>query len=188
MEKIMDNQTIPPVYFAAKEPEQVAGILLGKSDSFFNLLRANAYLDKIANMWSAYHGDFGGNARGNHQVGFTGEQGELVSLPVNHFRNIAQHIYVMITANRPIMEARAVNTDYKSLSQAYLANGILDYYMREKGLEDCLKTAAEMAVVLGSGFIKMEWDATAGEAFDHDEETGETVNEGEIKFTNLSRT
>lgn len=181
-----DNRTTLPTYFAAKKPEEVASVALGKADSFFNLLRANAYLEKVANMWRAYYGAYNSDIGFGHQVSFTGEQGELVSLPVNHFRNIARHMHTMITANRPIMEARAINTDYKSLSQAYLANGILDYYMREKGLEDCLKAAAEMAIVLGSGYIKMEWDATAGEPFDHDEETNITIKEGEIKFSNLS--
>ena len=61
----------------------------------------------------------------------------------------------MITANRPSMDARAINTDAKSLSQTYLANGILDYYMREKHLEDALKKAVEMAVVMGSGYVKL---------------------------------
>lgn len=35
------------VYFAAKEPEKVASNLLEKASSFFNLLRANAYLEKL---------------------------------------------------------------------------------------------------------------------------------------------
>ena len=104
---------------------------------------------------------------------------------VNHFRNLAQHIYVMITSNRPVMEARAINTDYKSIAQTYLANGILDYYMREKHLEDALKTAVEMAIVLGAGFIKMEWNATSGDVYDVDE-NGIEIKEGEIEFTNLS--
>ena len=59
----------------------------------------------------------------------------------------------MITSSRPTMDARAINTDYKSYAQTYLANGILDYYMREKKLEDALKKATELAVVLGAGFI-----------------------------------
>ena len=84
------------------------------------------------------------------------------------------------------MEARAVNTDYKSLAQTYIANGVLDYYMREKHLESCLKKAAEMAIVLGAGFVKLDWNATAGEAYDADPETGEMVYEGELEFTNLS--
>lgn len=181
-----ESQRPQDQYFATKKPEEVAGSLMDKAASFFNVLRTNAYLSKLANMWRAYYGAYNLDVGMGHQVNFTGEQGELVVLPVNHFRNIAQHIYVMITANRPIMEARALNTDYKSLSQAYLANGILDYYMRERGLEDCLKAAAEMAIVLGSGFVKLEWDATAGNAFDYDEETGTTVYEGDVKFANLS--
>jgi len=174
------------VYFAQKKAEDCAGILLAKGDSFFNILRANAYLEKMSRMWRAYHGAYSNDLGYGHRVEFSGEQGELVMLPVNHFANIAQHIYTMITANRPTMEARAVNTDYKSLAQTYVANGVLDYYMREKHLEDCLKKATEMAIVLGTGFIKLDWNATAGEAYDADPETGEMVYEGELEFTNLS--
>lgn len=181
-----DKKQQDDVYFAQKKAEDCAGILLAKGDSFFNILRANAYLEKMSRMWRAYHGAYSNDLGYGHRVEFSGEQGELVMLPVNHFANIAQHIYTMITANRPTMEARAVNTDYKSLAQTYVANGVLDYYMREKHLEDCLKKATEMAIVLGTGFIKLDWNATAGEAYDADPETGEMVYEGELEFTNLS--
>jgi len=173
-------------YFASKKAEDCARTLLAKGESFFSALRANAYLDKMMRMWRAYHGAWSTDVGYGHAVQFTGEQGELVQLNVNHFRNIAQHMHTMITANRPIMEARAINTDYKSLAQTYVANGILDYYMREKHLETAFKRAAEMAIVLGAGFVKLEWNATAGEAYDVDPETGEFAYEGELEFTNLS--
>lgn len=174
-------------YFAAKDADKLASILLNKGRSFFNLLESNAYLEKLNNMWRAYHGDYGNDLDYGHRINFTGEQGEYVNLIVNHFRNIAEHVLNMVTSNRPIMEARAVNTDYKSMAQTYLANGILEYYMREKGLEQALKKACEMAIVLGSGFIKLNWNATAGETFDADPETGEMAYEGELEFTNLSQ-
>lgn len=174
------------VYFANKENPELARDLLRRSRSFYDYLFKNDYLLKIADNWRFYYGFFQNSIDLGHKISYTGEQGELVSLPVNEFGNIAQHIYTMITANRPVMEARAINTDAKSLSQAYLANGVLDYYMRERGLEDALKTATEMAVVLGSGFIKMEWNAMAGEAYDFDPETGEYNYQGDIEFTNLS--
>lgn len=173
------------VYFAAKPANETASILLSKSKSFYNVLEANTYLEKLSRMWRAYHGAYDSSVGGGHQIRFTGEQDELVKLHVNHFRNLAQHIYVMITANRPVMEARAINSDYKSIAQTYLANGILEYYMREKHLEDALKLAVEMAVVLGAGFIKMEWNATAGDVYDIDE-NGLEIKEGEIEFSNLS--
>lgn len=175
-------------YFAAKDAADTAAVLLGRAETFFDALQANSYLDTIKAMHAAYHGQYttGADGMGSHRVEFTGEQGELVRSPVNHFRNLAQHIFVMITANRPIMEARAVNTDYKSMAQTVLANGILDYYMREKRLEECLKRACEMAIVLGAGYIKLEWNATAGETYDADPETGEIDYEGELEFSNLT--
>lgn len=175
------------IYFANDTSTNCASNLVAKGRSFYNLMEANYYIEKIHRMWQAYHGVYGDNYVGSsHRVEFTGEQGELVQLPVNHFRNIAQHILILVTSNRPTMEARAVNTDYKSLAQTYLANGILEYYMREKHLEDAIQKACELAIVLGSGFIKLEWNATAGDAYDIDPETGEFNYEGEIEFTTLS--
>lgn len=172
-------------YFAAKDASDTASVLMAKSKSFYNVLEANTYLDKLTNMWRMYHGAFDSSVGSGHQISFTGEQEELVALHVNHFRNLAQHMYNMITSTRPTMEARAINSDYKSIAQTYLANGILEYYMREKHLEDALKTAVEMAIVMGAGFIKMEWNATSGDVYDIDE-NGIEIKEGELEFTNLS--
>lgn len=178
------QEIIKQGYFAAKPATEAASDILDKCKSFYNLMESNQYLDKLNKMWRAYYGTYGGDD--GHEVSFTGEQGELVQLPVNHFRNIAQNMHIMITGNRPIMEARALNTDYKSLSQTYLAQGILEYYMRERHLEDALKKAAELAVVMGAGYIKLEWNATAGEAYDYDEETKQFNYEGDLDYTVLS--
>lgn len=169
-------------YFAAKPANEAAGILLEKSTTFYKRLNSNSFVEKIQKMWRFYYGMFS-DVNVGHEVGFTGEQGELVTLPVNHFRNLASHILSMITANRPVMEARAINTDYKSLAQTYLANGILEYYMREKHLEKAIRDAVEMSIITGAGFIKLEWNATAGEAYDGDEEEGTIDYEGELEFS-----
>ncbi len=173
------------MYFAARSPEKTASDLMGKSNTYFNNLETNHYLDKIRDMFNYYYGNFNDDANA-HEISFTGEQGELVNLNINVFRNLARHIHSMITANRPILEAQSINGDYKSLSQTYLANGILEYYMRQKGLEEVVVDAAEMAVVLGSSFVKMEWNAMAGEIHDADPETGEADYEGELEFSVLS--
>lgn len=175
-----------PVYFAANTPEKAASVVLDKANSWFQTLYSNGYLDKIREMWMAYHGAYYGSASSGHKILFGGEQGELTQMAVNHLRNIASHMLVMITANRPAMQARATNTDYKSLVQTRLANDLLDYYMREKRLEKYLKTAAEYSIVMASGYIKMDWNSTSGEVFDVNEETGAPIYEGDVEFTNLS--
>lgn len=184
-------------YFANREPEDTADILLGKAYKWFNNLDSHGYLDKLRELWAAYHGAYYSDIDNGHRITFGGEQGELANIGVNHLRNITTHMLVMITATRPALEARAVNTDYKSLVQTKLANQLLDYYLREKRLEKYLKTAVEYALVMGSGFIEMEWNATSGEIYDridaeYDEETGETIEEGypvyegDVEFNNLS--
>jgi hypothetical protein len=173
-------------YFAKQDAKGTVVHLLSKADKWVSDMESNGLRDKFRSMWQAYHGNYYAGFSGSHQVGFSGEQGELVQLPVNHLRNLGQHILIMTTSSRPSMDARAINTDYKSLVQAKLANGILDYYMREKRLEKYLKTAVEYAIVMGSGFIKMEWNSTAGEIYDVIEETNTPVYEGDIEFSNLS--
>lgn len=154
-------------YFAAKEGTETASIVLQKANKWFHTLDVNGYLDKLKEAWAAYHGAYYTDIGSGHRLTFSGEQGELVNLPVNHYRNICRHTLNMVTANRPAMQARATNTDYKSLVQTKLANGLLDYYMREKRLEDYLIKAIEFAIVFGTGYVKMEWNSTTGEIHDY---------------------
>ena len=173
-------------YFAALPAEEAVPVMRRRADDWFETLTNNNYLDKIKRCWLAYHGAYFDDIGGGHSITFGGEQGELAHLPINHFRNIAQHILVMVTANRPSFQARSTNTDHKSIVQTNLANSLLDYYMREKRLEKHLRLAVEYAIVMGSGYIKMEWNATTGEIYDFNEETQTPVYEGDVVFTNLS--
>lgn len=196
-------------YFATDEPTKCVDYLMKKSSYWFNLLNANRYIDKLRRSWESYHGSYYSSYHtDSHSVNFSGESGELANLAVNHYRNIARHIHTMITSNRPAFQARSINTDYKSQVQTTLANGLLEYYLREKKLETYLKNAAEYAIVMGTGYIKMEWNATSGKIYDYiqpsdDEqfefnEDGEAIDEdgeklepapvyeGDVEFTNLS--
>ena len=173
-------------YFAAKDAEDTARIVTQKAFKWFHNLDVNGYLDKLKEAHSAYHGAYYSDVGSGHRITFSGEQGEITNLPVNHYRNICRHILTMVTANRPAMEARATNTDYKSLVQTKLANGLLDYYMREKRLEDFLYRAIEYSIVFGSGYVKMDWNSTSGEMYDYNEETNTAVYEGDVRFSNLS--
>lgn len=193
------------VYFAADKADRAVSHIARKGKDWFDSVIFHRQLDKIKRSWDAYYGFYYDSG---HEVTFGGEQGELVNLPVNHYRNIAKNILNMVTANRPAFQARATNTDYRSQEQTILANGLLDYYMREKRLERYLRKAVELAIVTSAGFIKMEWDATRGEIYDYVEPekvinpiTGELevgldaegnplkpipVHEGDVVFKNLS--
>lgn len=173
-------------YFAAKEPNERASILLSRSNNWFNQLYTNGYLDKLKMTWAAYHGNYYADFNDSHAISFGGEQGELVNLAVNHVRNLAQWMKNIITAARPTMMARSINTDSRSIIQTKLANGLLEYYMREKNLEESFVSAAEYAIVMGSGYIKLEWNPLLGEVYDIDEQTGTEIREGDLEYYVLS--
>lgn len=173
------------IYFAAKPSSDAAQVLMGKTKDWFSSLESNGYLNKLRTIWAAYHGAYYDSASESHSISFGGEQGELAQMGVNHLRNLAQHMLNMITSTRPTMQARSINTDYKSLTQTKLANGLLDYYMRDHRLETYLKTAAEYAIVFGTGYVKLEWNAVVGEVYDILDD-GTEMREGDIQFSNLS--
>lgn len=183
---MIDNES---KYFAAQSPDKLAANLLDRAQEMNNLMKANGLRLKLQDMWKAYHGAYYEALGSGHKISFSGEQGELTNLAVNHFRNIAQHMIVMTTSTRPALTTRAINTDYKSVTQTSLANSILDYYLREKRLENYFKRAVEYAVVMGAGYLKMEWDSTLGETYDvieNEDGTKTELKDGDVIFTNLS--
>jgi hypothetical protein len=184
----MDNSTRPESkYFAAtRDPKKLGSNLVNKVKGFQQMSKQMGITNKLKNSWASYHGMFWNTFGGSHQVTFTGEQGELSQLPVNHLRNIVTHMKTMTLASRPALDARAANTDPKSLVQAQLATGLLDYYLREMRLEKHIAMAVETALVLGSGYIQVEWDTSKGQIVEQDEETGFPVREGDLAFCNLS--
>jgi hypothetical protein len=169
-------------YFAAKESKETASILLGRAETWFKHLYSNGYYNKIRASWMAYHGAYYNEG---HDITFGGEQGEFAQMAVNHYRNIADLMCTMITNVRISYRARASNSDSKSIIQTDLANGLLDYYVRQKRVEKYVHDAVKQAVVLSTGYIKMEWNATSGEMYDNHPETGAPIYEGDIEFTNL---
>lgn len=147
------------VYFAADTAKNCIAYLNDKSESWYKTMYQNRYLDKVLTSWAYYYGNF---YTENHQITFGGESGELVNLPVNHYRNIAQHILNMITGTRPTFQCQSVNNDRKSMIQAELGNNIVAYYLKDKRLEKKYRKAAEFAIVMGTGYVLQEWNSTKG--------------------------
>jgi hypothetical protein len=106
-------------YFASDTSEKAVSHIQQKADSWYKNFKNDNYLDLIRRSWYSYHGKY---YEIDHSISFGGESGELVNLPVNHYRNIAQHMLTMTTATRPSFQPRAINTDYQSQVQTTLAH------------------------------------------------------------------
>ena len=172
-------------YFANKPTNERAAVILEKAAGWGEALETSGYMEKLRLMWKSYYGIYFSDSNDSHSINFSGEQGEITQIAINHMHNISKIMLNMITAVRPTMIAKSVNSDYKSLVQTKLANGLLDYYMRDHRVENYLKRAVESAIVLGAGYVKLEWNATKGEVYEVDEELGIEIKEGDLEFSNL---
>lgn len=176
-------------YFAALPSEELALELTSRVETFSNEIESTLIKAKWQKSYRHYHNMplFGQRVPGaNSDIRAGGSQGELSEISINDYRNLLQHLLVLTTSNRPAFDVRATNSDSKSLSQARLGNKILDYYLREKRLEQLLFTAVEQALVFGRGFVKVEWDVTSGKEYGVNQETQQVKMDGDLKFSNPS--
>lgn len=179
-------------YFATRSAKEVAENLEGKLSEWNNFVTSNGIVDKMLKSYRTYYGrHFATNPNfTDSEIVRTGEEGELAAFSVNHYRNLIKHILNLTTSQKPAFDARAINSDTRSLVQARLANNVLDYYLREKRLNRYLRTAAEQSLVLAKGFLKVTWEPSLGEPMrveNYTDENGQIKErmkfEGDIKVT-----
>jgi len=168
-------------YFASLPSDRIGDEIIKRIEDYRQYLMVSGQLSLWKRSFDAYYKP----AIQGSKLRKSGEQSEYTNIAVNHYRNLLGHLKTMTTQNRPAFEPRATNTDHKSQAQCILANGLLDYYLREKKLERHIKTAVEHALVFGEGFVRTEWDATSGEVYAVDPDTEIAQREGDIKYQNF---
>ncbi len=176
-------------YFASLPPQELAGEVQKRREAFSQETVTNGLRKRWRKSWRYYYNKYFNDSMSTFSISgddikALGDEGELSAMSVNNYRNLITHLLVMTTSNRPAMEVRAANSDAKSMTQARLGNALLDYYLREKRLEGNLYMAVEQALVLGSGFVRVDWDVSSGREYGVD--NGQMKNEGDLKFSNPS--
>ena len=184
----MDN-----TYFATKPAKELVSYLEQKLTSWSEHSRSVGLIDKQQMSYNYYYGNHFKNASsGGTAIKSGGKKGELKLVAANHYRNLLRHILVMTTSQKPAFDARAKNTDLKSLQQARLGNNILDGYIRDKRLGRYLKRAGETGLVLGKGFVECVWEPSLGQPYskmmipnEYGEPVEKIVYEGDVDLTSL---
>lgn len=163
-------------YFASLETEKVGPEIFARIENFYEYLRTSGRLNLYKRSYDYYFQAVKTGGR----VYQTGDEGEFTNVDLADYRNILQHLKVMTTSTRPTFEPKATNSDHKSMSQTILANGLLEYYLREKKLERFGDLATEYALRYGDGYVELDWNATAGAAYVLDE-NGNEIKEGDLE-------
>lgn len=169
------------IYWANAEVTDIADRALDKVHNYYEYISQTGRLDLYRRSWVSYY------VSRLNQGGLnpSGQQGELTTITVNHYRNLLTHLETMTLQQRVNFEPRATNSDYKTQAQVVLASGLLDYYMRIMKLERFIKQAVKDSLMYGEGFLRTEWNATGGETYGKTP-TGAQAYKGDVKYTNYT--
>jgi hypothetical protein len=167
-------------YFAALPLAEIGDALVKKIDDYYEQLAGSGHKSKIEMSYRMYYGlgEYSG-----HQIHQRGDEGEFLQIRLNHYRSVLNHVLVLTTQQRPALQCSAINTDYESMISARLGSSLLDYYMKQDGVEELIKTAAELALVTSKGYLVLKWDVNKGKEYGADVETGSVVYDGDVAIT-----
>lgn len=168
----------PDVYFANLPDDEIAQAILEKVELYFQFLKRSGLHQTWKNTYKAYYNSEIVSA----EIYATGNQNEYRNLNVNHFRSVLTNLKSMISQQRIAYDAKATNSDVKSMSQAILANGLLEYYTAEKHLDEYSDLALESAIVVSEGWIFNGWDVQGGEVYGYQADTKAPIYEGDLKY------
>lgn len=174
----MANKSQTKPYWASLPSKEIGDEILDRVQKYYAFLSISGRLDLYRRSWAYYYRPRLTGA--SLQSG--GDQGELTTLSINHYRNLLSHLETMTVQQRVAFEPRATNSDVKSQSQVILAAGLLDYYMREKKMERYMVKAVKEGLIYGEAFVRAEWDATSGEEYGMTA-TGAPQYQGDMKYS-----
>ncbi len=170
-------------YFAAEPNAEACARRC--EEQFEKWLRWNKEVGRTHLIRKSFATIYGATINGTGNVSWRvtpgGEQGEQLFSFENHYASISENLHTLTTSNRPVVQCGSANTDYKSLSQALLANGIAEQYLTERELETLLKDAVKSAIDTTEGHILVEWDSLAGEPIGPNPQHLEEVQAGARK-------
>lgn len=168
-------------YFASKDASKEYGSdLIRLVADYYNFMNTSGIFKRMTLSNLHYHGISPHNQAQTDQIRPGGRNGNLALMKVNHFRNFGQHLLNLTTSQRPSPQPMASNSDAKSLEQATLAKGILDYYSREKRVERVLRLATEFSIVTGEGYVLTAWSDPATPALGSDSASSIADEDGDI--------
>lgn len=140
-------------YFATLETTEIAKEIQSKVDDYREYLRDSGTVRQLRASYNAFYPKASSIEDG-------GEYGEYAIISANEYGNLVRHLKSMVASSKPAWDARAANSDSKSLQSAQLANSVLDYVMTERRCERQLLAALEIGLTLREAFLLVEWDSS----------------------------
>jgi hypothetical protein len=174
-----ENQERDLEYWAAGPTRECADEVMARCDDYWRFCKTSNWFENWRKLYYAYNP----NRYVAGQTVMAGESNEYRTIKVNQFRNILEHIQTLSITDRPAWQPQSTNSDSTSQKQTIIAQGVLDYMMREKRVERHLRDATRNALLFTEGFVSEWWEPTDGDAIAQDPETGVTRHDGDLRYS-----
>ena len=165
-------------YWGSADTRTCADAVMERVDDYYRYCKTSNWFINWRKLYYAYNP----NRYVAGQTVSAGESNEYRTIKVNHFKNLLEHIQTLSITDRPAWQPQTSNSDSKSQKQCIIANGVLDYMMREKRVERHMHDATRNALLFSEGFVSEQWDPSKGDALAHDMETGTTKHQGDLVY------
>ena len=175
----MEQEVNPNEYWVNSDTRTCADEILDRIDDYYRFCKTSMWFENWRKLYYAYNP----NRYIAGQTIQAGESNEYRTIKVNHFRNLLEHIQTLSITDRPAWQPQSTNSDSRSQKQTIIAQGVLDYMMREKRVERHLRDATRNALLFCEGFVSEWWDPQAGDALAIDPDTGESRHDGDLRYS-----
>lgn len=151
-------------YWAADDAEKAAAAIDERGDDYYKFVQAGEK-GSLIHLWRASNrACFAGFYTGG-ELGLVGKQAEFRTVEVNEYGNLHQHLFTMITAQRPAFEARTETIDAQAQQEAPVGVAVVETALREKGLEAAALNVADTMIRAGEGWGYERWNPEAGQVY-----------------------
>lgn len=165
-------------YWATLKSDELVPELEKKIDQYYLWLSGTGR----RSLWAAAFNQYNASLFNGANINTAGAENEYHLMSVNQTRNVIKHLMNLTISQRPSFEPRASNTDAKSQKQTVIARSLLQYYLREKGMESRIRTALEFATLYGEGFVSAVWNPDDGEVIGVNPDSETEVYEGDMLY------
>lgn len=165
-------------YWATLPDDELVPALENRVQAYYTWVTASGR----RNLWASAFNQYNAALFNGANINYSGDQNEYHMMSVNQTRNVIKHLMNLTITDRPAFEPRASNTDSKSQKQTVIARSLLQYYLREKGMEISIKGALEHAVLYGEGFVSAVWNPDDGEILGVNPDTEIQIHEGDMAY------
>jgi hypothetical protein len=137
--------------------EDLMGFLSTISDKTRTFLNSSGIMSRAVRSYNYAYGRMWRNTDGS-RLGIAGDQGELMTMSTNHFRNLLLHTLAIITQQRLVFDCQSESTDVNARNATIVGNMVLEQQFYEKQVDKHIHRAAELGLFMGTSFLSVEWN------------------------------